>query len=125
MQPKVEIALLIVLIFAGASYFIYAYSQGTGFSIQWETQQAPSSDYYSQGLPELSPETLPGAPLEEDPIVFSVACESARQTAANTCVPFRVDYPEGCQWWHVTWVSSCKERAERCRLLEDAVTKAC
>lgn len=125
MRPKVEIALLIVLIFTGTSYFIYAYSQGTGFSILWETQEAPSGDYFSQGFPDLSPETLPTVPPAEEAIVFSVACEEARRVRDDACMPFKEDYPSGCQWWHVSWASSCKERAEACRVAQDAVMKAC
>lgn len=124
MRSEFKIAFAVVF-FVLCVVFVFAYTSGfLGKVIQWNTQQS-GEDYFSRGLPELSPDTLPENRTLDTSNAIPEACNNAREQRDDICGKFIAEYPSGCHWWHFKFISSCNERYDLCKKLQQDVLREC
>lgn len=124
MRTWVKIVLA-VLFFILCVVFVFVYTRGfNGRAIHWDTQELQDKDF-SQGLPDLSPSTLPeDGPLNTRDAVPE-ACNAAQDERDRACDNFTGAYPTGCHWWHFRFISSCWDQFALCQERQKKMLTEC
>jgi hypothetical protein len=121
-QTKVILAVLFLIL---CLLFVVVYTRGfLGKVIEWNTQQSQSEDF-SRGLPELSPDELPQQGPLNTRNAIPEACNRVKADRDDVCGKFLAEYPSGCHWWHFSFISSCQERFNLCKKLQEDTLREC